>query len=234
VSEVWTKVAQTSEPAHDEDLVEPRSVPPNWSGLSARGADEPDRQLAEIAAKIAELSTKSSFVVGIVSDRTELEAKSAVAAALATLLSEDTSRVLLMEANFDWPAVHRQMAVAMPSFSGFSQQMHARTRKGPKRPWIVVRCSATLDVLAEGIVRSPGVLYSQQFAEAVSELRQYYRVIVCDGPVVGGADARPLDAVTDGLVVVAPSERKLMNSLDGAAKWFGKKQLLAAVPAVTR
>src|SRR5262249_49470979 len=142
--------------------------------------------------------------------------------------------VLLMEANFDWPAVHRQMGVSMPSFSGFSQQMHARTRKGQKRPWIVVRCTPSLDVLAEGIVRSPGVLYSQQFSEAVSELRQYYRVIVCDGPVVGAADARPLDAVTDGLIVVARSQRALMNSLDGATKWFGKKQLVAALPAVTR
>jgi Mrp family chromosome partitioning ATPase len=123
------------------------------------------------------------------------------------------------------------MAVSMPNFSGFYQQMHARTRKTEKKPWIVVRCSSNLDVLAEGIVRSPGVLFSQQFAEAVTELRRYYKVIVCDGPVVGGADAKPLDAITDGLIVVAPSQRALMNSLDRAAKWFSHKQLLAAVPA---
>jgi hypothetical protein len=43
---------------------------------------------------------------------------------------------------------------------------------------------------------------------------------------------QPLDTVTGGLIVVAPSRRALMNSPDNAAKWFGKKQLLAAVPAV--
>jgi Mrp family chromosome partitioning ATPase len=230
---VWAKVSQPSEPIR-EDLVEPRSVPPNWSGVSARTQEPPDEQLSGLSDKLTELSTTKCFVVGVVSERAELEAKSSVAASLAVLVAEGASRVLLMEGNFDWPAVHRQMAVSMPNFSGFSQQMHARTRKGEKRPWIVVRCSPNLDVLAEGIVRSPGVLYSQQFAEALSELRHYYRVIVCDGPVVGGADARPLDAVTDGLIVVAPSQRALMNSLDNATKWFGKKQLLAAVPAVAR
>jgi Mrp family chromosome partitioning ATPase len=217
-----------------EDLVEPRSVPPNWSGIAARDREPPDGQLSGLSDKLTELSTVHSFVVGIVSERAELEAKSGIAASLAVTIAESTSRVLLMEGNFDWPAVHRQMAVSMPNFSGFSQQMHARTRKGEKKPWIVVRCSPNLDILAEGIVRSPGVLYSQQFAEAVSELRHYYRVIVCDGPLVGGADAKPLDAVTDGLIVVAPSQRALMNSLDNAARWFGKKQLLAAVPADSR
>jgi len=199
-----------------------------------RSTEPADGQIAGLSDRLTELSASRCFIVGIVSERAELEAKSTVAAALAGMVSESASRVLLMEANFDWPAVHRQMSVSMPNFSGFSQQMHARTRKGQKRPWIVVRCSPSLDVLAEGIVRSPGVLYSQQFAEAVAELRQYYRVIVCDGPVIGGADARPLDAVTDGLIVVAPSERALMTSLDSAAKWYGKKQLLAAVPAVSR
>jgi Mrp family chromosome partitioning ATPase/capsular polysaccharide biosynthesis protein len=233
VGEVWAKVSRPSEPIPD-DVVEPRSVPPNWSGLASRNDEPPDGQLSGLADKLTELATAHSFVVGVVSERAELEAKSGIAASLAVMTAESAPRVLLMEANFDWPAVHRQMAVSMPNFSGFSQQMHARTRKGQKKPWIVVRCSPNLDILAEGIVRSPGVLYSQQFAEAVSELRNYYRVIVCDGPIVGGADAKPLDAVTDGLIVVAPSQRALMNSLDNAAKWFGKKQLLAAVPADPR
>jgi Mrp family chromosome partitioning ATPase len=234
VGEVWPKASQPAETPTRDELVEPRSVPPTWGGLSARGHEAPDGQISGLSDKITELSTTKCFVVGVVSERAELEAKSGIAASLATTVAETASRVLLMEGNFDWPAVHRQMAVSMPNFSGFSQQMHARTRKGEKKPWIVIRCSPNLDVLAEGIVRSPGVLYSQQFAEAVSELRNYYRVIICDGPIVGGADAKPLDAVTDGLIVVAPSQRALMNSLDNAAKWFGKKQLLAAVPAIAR
>jgi polysaccharide biosynthesis transport protein len=224
-------VAGPPEPAA-EDIVEPRSVPPTWSRLSAASLPGgPDGELASLSDKLTELSVDKCFVIGVVSERSELDAKSQVAAALAMMVAEGTSRVLLMEGNFDWPAVHRQMAVSMPNFSGFSQQMHARTRKAERKPWIVVRCSSNLDVLAEGIVRSPGVLYSQQFSEAVAELRRYYKVIVCDGPVVGGADAKPLDAVTDGLIVVAPSQRALMNTLDRAAKWFGHKQLLAAVPA---
>lgn len=229
VGEVWTKVAGPSEPPADE-VVEPRSVPPTWN---AGARDEPPSdELSALSEKIAELAQGGGcVVVGVIAERAELEAKSEVAARLASMVAEGTSRVLLMEGNFDWPAVHRQMSVSMPNFSGFSQQMHARTRKAERRPWIVLRCRPNLDVLAEGIVRSPGVLYSQQFAEAVSELRRYYRVIICDGPVAGGPDSKPLDAVTDGLVVVAPSQRALMSSLDRAAKWFGKKQLLAAVSA---
>lgn len=229
VSEVWTKVAGPREPPV-EDVVEPRSVPPTWHPAPASRASM-GGELSALCDKLTELSESKCVVVGVVSERPELDAKSETAAALASMVAQSTPRVLLMEANFDFPAVHRQMSVSMPNFSGFSQQMHARTRKSERKPWVVVRCSPNLDVLAEGIVRSPGVLYSQQFSEAVAELRRYYRVIVCDGPIIGGADAKPLDAVTDGLVVVGASQQALMSSLDRAAKWFGHKQLFAAVPA---
>ena len=83
-----------------------------------RSFEAPDGQLSGLSDKLAELSTSQCFVVGVVSDRPELEAKSSVAAALASMVAESASRVLLMEGNFDWPAVHRQMAVSMPNFSG--------------------------------------------------------------------------------------------------------------------
>jgi Mrp family chromosome partitioning ATPase len=145
-------------------------------------------------------------------------AKANVAASLALALSGAGARVLLVEADFDSPQLHQVLALAVPGGSGFSQQLAARRGDGRARPWNVMRCSATLQVLAEGRLRSPGLTLSEDFVQALGELSPSYQVTVIHAPRVGlGGDLAILDAVVQGAIVtkagIAPSVRFGPNPL---------------------
>ena len=101
------------------------------------------------------------------------------------------------------PSVHRLMQIDMPAGAGFSQQLRGRINGSADRRWTVVSCGKSLHVLAEGRLRSPGLLLSRQFTESLADLRNYYDFIVIDGP--SGSleiEAQALDSVTDGIVFV--------------------------------
>jgi len=58
-------------------------------------------------------------------------------------------------------------------------------------------------VLAEGLMRSPGLLLSRQFSDGLADLRNYYDFIVIDGPSASlSVESQALDAVADGVVYV--------------------------------
>ncbi len=219
--------------SREDEIVAPRSAPPTWRLGPAITEDDDRGQLSALCDQVLSLARQRCFVVGVTSERSLNGAKSRVAARLAAMLASDgRARVLLLEADFDYPAVQRLMAIDMPHASGFSQQMRTRIKTGQHHPWVVVRCSPSLHVLGEGVVRSPGILFSQEFSEAIAELRRCYDVIVADGPVTGiGAEHRPLDAASDGVVFVIPKDAPLGEGLDRASKWFNRKELMAAVPA---
>jgi Mrp family chromosome partitioning ATPase len=216
-----------------DDIVAPRDVLPGWSPDPAVRTTDSLEELRALRDQLYQLALRGSFVVGVSCAPEAASAKSRVAAQLATLLAEPGSaRVLLMEADFDRPSVHRLMRVDMPLSSGFSQQMHKRINVRKRTPWTLVRCSPSLDVLGEGLVRSPGLLSSVPFAEAVSELRRYYDLIVADGPIAGASvDTRALDTIADGLVLVVRAGQPLPKMLGQASKWFSKKELMGVVSA---
>jgi Mrp family chromosome partitioning ATPase len=184
----------------------------------------------QLRDQILALRNGQCFVVGITSDADALPAKSVLAVRLSMLLAESSARVLVVETNFDFPTVHRVLGIDMPRLAGFSQQIHARIRSGERPPWKVVRCTANLDVLGEGFMRSPGVSFSREFSEAISELRRGYDFIVADGPTASaGADCKPLNSFADGLVVAVRPGAKLADAIERAAQWFTRKELMAAV-----
>jgi Mrp family chromosome partitioning ATPase len=131
------------------------------------------------------------------------EQKSRVAAELALALAESGHpRILLVDADLQGPRVHRLMKVDMPMTAGFSQQLRGRINGGSQR-WTVIGCTGTLHVLAEGMMRSPGLLLSQQFSDSLRELRNYYDFIIVDGPTATlKVESQALDAVSDGIVFV--------------------------------
>jgi Mrp family chromosome partitioning ATPase len=230
--EVWKRVIDA--PSDSDEIIAPRSLPSSWRiqpGLERGGNGR--EILAALCDQVRKHSEGQCFVVAVVGEYSVLEAKSVVSARLSAMLSSDGGkRVLLMEANFDFPAVHRVLSIEMPHSEGFSQQLRARRRATSHTPWKVVRCSDALHVLAEGVVRSPGILLSREFADAIAELRGSYDVIVVDGPIAGlGVETKPLDAVTDGIAVVARTGSQPADVLDRARGWFGRKELFAAVPA---
>jgi Mrp family chromosome partitioning ATPase len=230
--EVWTRVIDA--PSDSDEIVAPRSLPSSWRIQPAIERGGNGREiLAALCDQVKKHSVGQCFVIAVVGEYSVLEAKSIVSARLSTMLSSSGGRrVLLVEANFDFPAVHRVLSIEMPHAEGFSQQLRARRRAGTRTPWKVVRCSDALHVLAEGVVRSPGILLSREFPDAIAELRGAYDVIVLDGPIAGlGIETKPLDAVTDGIALVARGGAQPADALDRARGWFGRKELFAAVPA---
>lgn len=152
------------------------------------------------------LAVERCFVVGVSAVEEARKHKSRIAAELALALAEPRQqRVLLLEADFQWPEVHRTLHIDMPMSLGFSQQLSARTEGRPDG-WTVIECSPSLHVLAEGIMRSPGLILSVRFEESILSLRTYYDLIVIDGPSASAeVDTRALAGVVDGAIVVSPA-----------------------------
>ncbi len=152
-------------------------------------------------------AVENCFVMAVISVPESVGYKSRVAAELALMLAESGHpRVLLLEGDFQRPWVQRTMRVDMPIATGFSQQLNGRTQGAQAAPWSVLGCSKSLHVLAEGMMRTPGLMLSRHFADCLRELRGYYDFIVIDGPTASlDVDAGALNAVTDGIVTVCPA-----------------------------
>jgi Mrp family chromosome partitioning ATPase len=216
------------------NIVEVRTASPSFRAPPDLGGHE--RAAPELLAlrdQLLELGSKQCFVVGVAGEFGAASAKSKIAMRLATLLAAaNRARVLLVEADFDFPAVHELTGVEMPLPGGFSQQLRGRIRRKTRDPWIVVRGAPNLDILAEGTLRSPGVVFSVEFSEAINELRRAYDIIVVDAPMSGsGSEYRPIDAVTDGLVAVGRPGGQLSETLERTSRLFQQKALVAAVHA---
>jgi Mrp family chromosome partitioning ATPase len=188
----------------------PAVVPPQILTRHVRDGWIPDPSLdfrarRTLSDQLFPLAMEGCFVVGVTAVDEARDYKSRVAAELALALAEPRHpRVLLLETDFQWPAVHRTLRVEMPMSLGFSQQLSAR---GEPPTWTVIECSPTLHVLAEGIMRSPGLILSVRFEQSIQSLRGYYDFIVMDGPLASAEiDAHALASVTDGGIVVSPAK----------------------------
>jgi len=157
-----------------------------------------------VCEQLYPLAVEGCFIVLVVGVPESLEQKSRVAAELALALAESGHpRILLMDGDMQAPRVHRLMHVDMPMSAGFSQQLRDRINGNAERRWTVVSCGKALHVLAEGMMRSPGLLLSRQFSEGLADLRNYYDFIVIDGPGASlPVESQALDAVANGVVYV--------------------------------
>jgi Mrp family chromosome partitioning ATPase len=134
-------------------------------------------------------------------------ARAHVASALGLGVSEGGARVLLVEADFDSPGLHHALAFTTPPGAGFSQQLMARRQAKQPEPWVVMRCSDNLQVLAEGRFRSPGLVASREFEHAIQELREQHHVVIIHAPSFAKAeDLRPLGPLAQGVVIVQPGQ----------------------------
>jgi Mrp family chromosome partitioning ATPase len=179
----------------------------------------------ELTQVAMERSMGRCFVVLISCSQGTQKTKSLAVAQLALALAEaGHPRILLMEGDFDRPAVHQTMGVEMPRSAGFSQQMHNRIHGHVAGGWAVVGCLPTLHVMAEGRVRSPGLLHSFQFETAVNDLRRHYEMIIIDGPPLSvSTDMRALESVVDGIIVVQKPGGREPTAIERAL--FGPKLL---------
>jgi Mrp family chromosome partitioning ATPase len=95
----------------------------------------------------------------------------------------------------------------MPIAAGLSQQLQLRRIKGERQepPWVVLECAATLHVMGEGVIRSPGAILSREYEQCLTNLRSNYDYIIVDGPAVTSeVECRALAQLIQGVVLVVP------------------------------
>jgi Mrp family chromosome partitioning ATPase len=228
-SYVSTAPPPSSSPSKNVVLVQ--EVPKSW---------RPDPSLTPAAQRglceqLYPYAVENCFVLSVVAVPESVGYKSRVTAELALALAESGHpRILLLEGDLHRPWVQRMIGVDMPISTGFSQQLNGRAQgSAPGSRWTVLGCSRSLHVLAEGMMRSPGLLLSRQFAECLRELRTYYDFIVIDGPTASlDVDSGALDAVTDGVVTVCPA--KGSASIAHMQNLFTRKRFSAFATAPDR
>lgn len=212
-------------PPPESAVTNVRPGPPNWSPDPSL---HPDLR-RPICEQLYPLAVEGCFVIAVVGVPDSAEQKSIVAAELAlALAASGHPRILLMDGDMQSPRVHRLLRVDMPISAGFSQQLRARVNGNGERRWTVVSCGKTLHVLGEGLMRSPGLLLSQQFSQGLSDLRSYYDFIVIDGPTESlGVESQALDAVAHGVVFVSKSPAS--PALSRLTSMFAQKRLSTTV-----
>lgn len=193
--------------------------------------DGASETLTELCRQVYLLATQGSFLISVSSWPLDREHKSRVAAQLAVALaSERNARVLLIEADFEAPAVDRVTQVTVPPLRGFTQQMYLRGEAEQSEPWSVVQWSPSLSVLAEGRLRTPGLPKPDRLISATRELRKNYDIIVADAPVaLRSADMRLIERFTDGVVFVTGDASLIAETAPSLNKWFGNKELVSIV-----
>jgi len=220
----------------DEPPFAPRAAPP----LTRRhpvpaGWNLPADLMAfstpELAVTVSEGWRSGCIIVGVTARFELSRIKANVAASLAFRLGEYAPRVLLMEGDFQDPKVHRIVRVEMPISGGVSQQLQLRLARRSARDhvWEVMECHPTVDVLAEGFIRSPGGILSQQFEECLNDLRNCYDLIIIDGPPTStGSEAQAFADLVDGVVVCTPHDRPDVQGL--ADSLFRNQRFIVPFP----
>jgi Mrp family chromosome partitioning ATPase len=228
------KYPSTPQPAPPQPVAQPQAerakvqIRPVHAGWAPDPALRYERQRS-LADELFPLAVDACLVIGVSAVPEARHYKTRIASELALALAEPRhQRVLLLEGDFQWPAVHEVMRIEMPFSAGFSQQLRARAQGGDSHIWTVVQCAPALHVLAEGIMRSPGLILSSHFEESLSSFRTVYDIVVVDGPLASlEVDSRAFDSVVDGLVLVSPVEGS--SWLSSASSLFSEKRFSRVV-----
>lgn len=172
-----------------------------------------------------------AFVVAVVSPGPG-EGKTLLAAQLATTLSESArARVVLVEGNLERPSVAAALGLHVREGAGLSAQVRQRMN-GRGRPWGVVHVSPSLAVLAEPGARAvyPAALHSVHFSSLLAALRRTYDYVVIDGPsILGSGDANVIEAVSDGVLMVARAAETKASDLSRSIQQIGDRRVLGVV-----
>jgi Mrp family chromosome partitioning ATPase len=215
------------EPKAEKPPIHLLRPPPAW-------AADPTLMLPlhkSLSEQLCAFALEKCFTVIVTSPPEFADAKSQIAAGLAMTLGElGHPRTLLLEADFHYPAVHALAQVEVPVTLGYSQQLHSRVHSEEGKKWSIIGCSPTLHVLAEGVMRSPGMILSKQFERSLRDLQKYYDLIIIDGPDTSFQfDCRALDSLAEGLVLVCKSPDD-PDTAAGAALFSSKRFSTVVAP----
>jgi Mrp family chromosome partitioning ATPase len=174
------------------------------------------------------------------------EGKSTFAVQLALVLGEaQRSRVLLVEASLQTPALARLLGFPVPPGLGFSAQVARRMRRnvpGPGgpwpapeeaiEPWAVLALGPALHALVESETEPghPEALHSTHFREALDQVGHQYDWVVVDSPtVLGSGDANVVEGAVDGMIVVARSRASRGGDVRAALRQLGDGKAVGVV-----
>lgn len=111
--------------------------------------------------------------------------------------------VVLVETDFESPGLAQTLGVTLPRGRGFSEQLHARAWSASASNLILTNPGLGFDALFEGRLRTPGLLWSDQFASVIATLRHSYSVILLVAPSrLTAVDHRALSDVVDSAYVL--------------------------------
>lgn len=187
-------------------------------------------QLKELCEALQDLRKAGCHTVRIASASNSRYAKSQIAAQLAIMLAEQPdTRVLLLEADLDAPALHHVLKLSVPRGLGHSEQLQ-RLADGALEATTIMRLSESLHVLIESRSGNPALFESPQFAELVKQQRNQHDLIIIDGPIVDTfSDPNVLTSAGDHVVFVVASGTRLPDALALANKHFAKESMLKVV-----
>jgi hypothetical protein len=116
--------------------------------------------------------------------------------------------VVVVETDFETPSIASSLGLVVPAGRGFSEQLHRRAWQNAGGPWALATAGLGFDILLEGRIRTPGLLWSQGFAEAIRTLSEAYRIVLLIAPGrLTSVDQRALGEVVHSAYAIGPDER---------------------------
>jgi Mrp family chromosome partitioning ATPase len=152
------------------------------------------------------LGVAQCCVVAVTSVGEGRRGKGRFAAELALCLAQTGhSRVLLVEADFGEPTLHRLLDVTLTGEEAMVRQLTTRnTRPGP---WSLLRLKPSLSALLQDKTEPPELILGEMFRDGMIALSDVHDFVVILGPPdESGLPARAFSAWVDGVVVVAPDQ----------------------------
>jgi Mrp family chromosome partitioning ATPase len=165
-----------------------------------------DERFHALVSRLTWNADEQSSVLGVAGAGNSGPKAALLAARIGWAVAETgKARVLLVDADFDEPQLHRVLRLDAPALAGFSQQLQARLGRAHAEPWQVQRIDTMLDVLLESRFRAHRAAHVNAFAPAFDVFRLHYDVVIAVlPPLVAGSRAGELAYLCDGLVAVAP------------------------------
>lgn len=197
-------------------------------GLALETRDDPTSVVSQafrlLRANLRFLEVDSELKTIMVTSPTPGDGKTTVAANLATVLAAHENRVLVIDADFKIPAVHR--IFRLPQSPGIANVLS----EGVRYQSVVqqVQGVENLDVMTVGPIppHSSALLVSLKMKRLIEELRDDYARIIFDvPPVLAATDALDLAPSLDGVLLVSKVGKTDQRAIRKTRDVFGYAQV---------